>query len=254
MKKNEYQNLIDKRKTCTLCQNNNFKNQSKTDYDFDEIGNWTTWSNNLDADIMIVGQDYSDTFTFERDKGVIEVKELNDTSLANEYTTVTNYYLRELTKLIGYDIGIPTKKSNAKVFLTNSVLCLKHGELDQKARVMSKSIPISVYKKCGTEFLKPTIEIVQPRVIITLGATATKAVINAYSDYIDNSKKLLASSFSTILKKKTIKIKNSNSIVFPVYHTGMLGQNNRKKNDSSEISGFELMKQDWLKIKQLIKT
>lgn len=254
MKKNEYQNLINKRKTCILCKANHFKNQSETDYDFDEIGNWTTWSNNLDADIMIVGQDYSDTFTFERDKGVIEVKELNDSSLANEYTTVTNYYLRELTKLIGYDIGIPTKKSNAKVFLTNSVLCLKHGELDEKARVMSKSIPTSVYKKCGTEFLKPTIEIVQPRVIVTLGATATKAVINAYSDDIDNSKKLLASSFSTIFKDGKIIIKNTNSIIFPVYHTGMLGQNNRKKNDESEKSGFELMKEDWLKIKKLVMT
>jgi uracil-DNA glycosylase family 4 len=249
-KQESYRRLIEARKGCSLCTLNGFKNQSQTKFDFDEIGNWTSWSNNLDADIMIVGQDYADEYTFNRDSGKIETKVLTNDSLAKEYTTVTNYYLRELTKSIGYDIGIPTENIKAKVFLTNSVLCIKSDPT--KERVMSKSIPQSVYKNCGSSFLKPTIDIVQPKVIIALGSTATNAIIRAFSDKIEGSDELLRSNFTTIFKNGALKIKDSNMVVVPVYHTGILGQNNRKKIDSSDKNRFELMKEDWAKIKELL--
>jgi uracil-DNA glycosylase family 4 len=245
-----YQDLVKKRKTCDSCVSKCFKNQSETKFDTNEIGNWTTWANDLDADIMIIGQDYANESTFNKDLGRIETKELTNNSSAIDYTTVTNYYLRELTKFIGFDIMVPPDKlkreeSNGKVFLTNSVLCLKAGS-------MSKSIPQSVYEKCGEKFLKPTIDIVKPKVIITLGATATKAVITAYSATIGNSKELLRSNFKTIFNNGAIEIKDTNMIIAPVYHTGILGQNNRKKIDTSDNNKFDLMKEDWAKIKELI--
>lgn len=62
-----------------------------------------------------------------RDKGRIEPKPLTDAAKANDYSTATNFYLRELTKLIGRDIGLPTGNTGRGIFITNAVLCVKPG-------------------------------------------------------------------------------------------------------------------------------
>lgn len=241
----KYNNLVTKRKECTLCKEYGFKNQFATEYDTSEIGNWTTWANNLDADVIIIGQDYSNQEIFERDEGKIELNKLTDNSHPNEYSTRTNFYLRELTKRIGLDIGLPTETSIAKIFLTNSVLCLKSG-------AMNASIPQGVFKNCGSAFLLSLVELISPQVIITLGLTATKAVISAYKNKIENSSDLLNDSFAQVFKKSPIQISESDTLIFPVYHPSSLGRTNRQKIDIEKRNGWELQKEDWINIKEKI--
>lgn len=246
----EYQVLVTKRKQCTICIEKQFINQSKISkgvFDKDEIGNYSTWANNLDAEIIVVGQDYSNQEIFIRDKGEIEPKNLDENSVSKDYSTATNFYLRELTKELRLDLGLPTKTSNQKIFLTNAVLCLKGGN-------MNDSIPNSVYKNCGTQFLKPLIEIILPKVIITLGSTATKSTILAFSDKIENSNELLKKPFKDIFINGRIQIKNSSVYIYPVYHPGKLGQVNRQKVEKSKENGFELMKKDWKKINEFVNS
>lgn len=245
-KKIKYQDLVKDRKNCSLCFEKKFINQSEIkngEFDTCEIGNYSTWANSLNAEVIIVGQDYANQEIFIRDKGDIEPKTLDENSSPNDYSTATNYYLRELTKEIGFDIGLPTKTSSQKIFLTNAVLCLKQGN-------MSASVPDEVFKNCGTKFLNPLVEIISPKVIIPLGFTATKATILAFSNKIENSNELIKKSFKELFRIGKIQIKDSLVCIFPVYHPGKLGQLNRRKIENSQENGFELMKQDWEKIKK----
>lgn len=61
-KREKYQLLVKKRKGCHLC--NSITNPAKVEngtYDSDEIGAWSLWQGNLDAELLIVGQDWGDT-------------------------------------------------------------------------------------------------------------------------------------------------------------------------------------------------
>lgn len=237
-----YNELVVQRKECTLCADCNFANQSSySNYDTKEIGNWTTWANKLDADVMIIGQDYANQKTFRKDKGKIEPEHLNQDSVQGDYSTPTNYTLRELTKIIGYDIGLPTQTSNKKIFLTNSTLCLKPGS-------MSDPIPVSVYKNCGDRFLARLIKLISPKAIITLGLTATKATIFALRDNVDQAETLGKAPFSKLFLASPIRVNGAPYSIFPVYHPGSFGIMNRRKMDLTGESGWELQKEDWLKI------
>tara|TARA_R110001592_G_scaffold52689_2_gene161647 strand:- start:946 stop:1710 length:765 start_codon:yes stop_codon:yes gene_type:complete len=248
-KKTQYQLLVQKRKSCFDCKEltGGFVNQSCTDFDTNEIGNFSMWANNLDAEVVIIGQDCSNQETFNNDEG--EIQPINDKwkngDEINKYATITNYYLRELTKELGLDLGLPTEQSNNKIFLTNAVLCLKNGG-------MNASIPKGVYKTCGENFLKPLIEIIKPKAIITLGKTATEALILAFNDKINNSKEISKKSFKEIFKTGKFKIEGQNIYVFPVYHPGRFGQMNRKKGVNTDGTGFDLQKEDWKVIKGFI--
>lgn len=238
LKQQKYKQLVSKRKECFKCSEYNYLNQSETDFDTCEIGNWSTWANNLNADVVIVGQDYADIKTFVRDLGKIETNKLNNENLPKDYSTLTNYNLRELSKIIGYDIGLPTESSKEKIFLTNAVLCLKRGS-------MNSSINNKVVENCSESFLYPLLNIISPKIIITLGAVATKSTILAFKDRIENSKTLIRDNFSNIFNESPIKISNTEMLIFPVYHPGRLGQINRKRIDNEKRNGFELQKKDW---------
>lgn len=240
MKEKIYKKLVDRRINCFKCDN--FLNQSKTKYDSCEIGNWTKWANNLYADVVIVGQDYANQEIFLRDEGKIETKNLTEKSLPKDYSTKTNYNLRELSKVIGYDLGLPNKQTKKNIFLTNAVLCLKEGEMNAK-------IPDEVYRNCSNEFLKPLIELISPKVIIALGKTATKSTLMAFKDKIGDSDKLIKSTFSELFDKEVFQIEETKMVIIPVYHPGSLGQANRKKlSKEKNKKGLELQKEDWLKI------
>jgi hypothetical protein len=53
-----YKDLVCQRKACSLCQG--LVNPSTEEFDSNEIGPWAKWQNNLDADIIVVGQDWGD--------------------------------------------------------------------------------------------------------------------------------------------------------------------------------------------------
>lgn len=236
-----YEKLVAKRKNCHDCEklNWNFVNQSSLQckgFDSNHIGNMSVWANNLEADVIIVGQDFSNEEIFIRDEGKIQkrTKLLTNESSINEYSTATNYFLRELTKELRLDIGLPSASSANKIFITNSVLCLKKGKMNER-------ISRKVSDNCGSLFLKPLIELIQPKIIIMLGAVAARSVISIYSNEIKESEKIIKEPFSKIFAKEAFTVMNNQLLLFPVYHPGRLGQLRRS---------WENQKQDWRNIRE----
>ena len=219
-KQEQYVELVRQRKSCRLCSEKGFKNTSLCQYETDNIGKWTDWQNSLDAEILVVGQDWGTIKYWEDNKGI-------DTKSSR-----TNDALRNLLLILGYDIGtvfepIPQKK----LFFTNSVLCLKNGK-------MNASIPAKVYSNCVSNFLKPLTMIIKPKYIITLGSEPYKSVLKSDGYKTKDIKKLREAVGTEPILLST------GQYLFPVNHCGPLGQVNRRPDDQLN---------DWKKIFQHIQ-
>src|SRR5262245_13926362 len=78
------------------------------DFDCDEIGAWSKWQGNLNAELMVVGQDWGDVGWFVRERG------------GSTSTSHTNKTLVKLLGSIGLNIELPRDSSGrGTLFLTN---------------------------------------------------------------------------------------------------------------------------------------
>lgn len=164
---------------------------------------WTDWYNRLDSKIMIIGQDWG---PFE------DMKKLNMKYLENQTTENWNKLMedeksltkKQLTKyLIESSNGKVTSIKN--IYITNAIMCARKGN-----NYRGNNINL----KCSTlnckNFLLRQIEIVNPKIILTLGYYPLYSLSNIYNFKIeDNLTK-------TIEKYPIIKIKDF--IIIPLYH------------------------------------
>ena len=217
LKNDAYLNLVEKRKSCKLCEG--LTNPSKyPNYDSNEIGPWSLWQGSLNAEILLVGQDWGSTDYFLKHKGVDEDK------------NPTNKNLVTLFDSIGIPISGPNnKKSSNLLYFTNVILCLKHGGLSSPIEQKYSTI-------CCEQFLKSLITIIRPKIVIALGKFAFESIATSYS--------LKYMPFS-----QSVDFENGFSIdddirLFPVYHCGFWGiQKNRR---------FDLQIKDWQKIQNYL--
>ncbi len=160
-----YARLVYARKVCKACHNITNPSDVYSNgrcLDSGEIGPWSRWQNSLDAKILLVGQEGGDVNGFiEQDGREWDRNEINKN-------------LIKLFRSIGIYIEGPTNEEKHKdLFFTNAVLCLKDGgaqaEFDE-----------SLFRNCGKLFLRPLIEMIEPRVVIALGEKAYKAIIYSY--------------------------------------------------------------------------
>lgn len=158
-KREEYQALVSARKACHVCQRLTNPSQYSNDYDSLHVGPWSRWQGNLDARLMIVGQDWGSTAYFEETCG----KDTDDNR--------TNKTLMALLASVGAPGDPPSTevKVHREVFLTNAILCLKDGTMGAQVRR-------AWFDQCGCRFLKPTIEVVHPRIVVSLGNYALESM------------------------------------------------------------------------------
>ena len=165
-KRAEYLELVDKRKVCQAVCRLALKNASRVKrgcWDCEEIGAYSQWQGNLNAKLMVVGQDFAGVKGFSKNMGW------------PGNSVLTNLMLVDFLKLAGISIRPPLfGKADDRIFFTNGVLCLKKG-------AMRGSIPDKYFRKCGKAFLRKTIEIVRPKVVVTLGTKALLAVNTAFN-------------------------------------------------------------------------
>jgi len=196
LKARRYYRLVEERKGCRRCAG--LINPSvyvEGAFDSREIGPWSRWQGDLDADLMVVGQDWGDTRYFERNRGL------------EKAGNPTNQSLEELLASIGIQVGPPeAPKSGAKVFLTNAILCLKSGGLQGP-------VHSDWFTKCGQAFLKPQIELIRPKAVVALGQRAYNAILTAYGLSESKSFRAAAESDGTQLGARTR--------LFAVYHPGL---------------------------------
>jgi len=108
------------------------------------------------------------------------------------------------------------------VFITNAILCNPRGDEDNNAPPKSKEI-----RNCNG-YLKRTIELVNPDVIVTLGGKA----LNALSYIKDHS--------FVLSKSAAQKLSWNNRTLFPLYHPGDRAKRYRKKEE--QMSDFAALK------------
>jgi uracil-DNA glycosylase len=163
-----YAELVAERKRCRLCAE--LTNLSKyKKLDSDHIGPYSRWQGNLDAKLLVIGQDSSDIDTY-----------LNYGGDWPGHSVETNVNLVELMSLVGIDISLPRRDHpDDRYFFTNAVLCLKKSD-PRKKRSMRGKVKPEYFRNCGERFLRRTIELVQPRAVATLGEPALAATLSAF--------------------------------------------------------------------------
>jgi len=213
LKDKAYRDLVNKRKSCQLCTK--LKNPSTfLKYDSNEIGSWSLWQGGLDADILLVGQDWGGVDYFLKHYGMDEDR--ND----------TNKHLVTLFNSIGLFIEGPESPiKNDKLFFTNVILCLKSGGLTTPVEQKYAQI-------CCEQYLKSLISIIHPKVVIALGTFAFESIVQCYN-------------LNCPPLKDAINVENGFTLesgirLFPVHHCGYWGWNKNRK-DPMQI-------QDWKKI------
>lgn len=167
---------------------------------------------------MVIGQDWGDQRAFEKQQG------------GNLAYSATNDVLRELLESIGLTVPKPTEScASSRVFLTNAVLCFKdHG--------CQGPVRDQWFENCGQRFLRPQIELLNPKIVVCLGERAFRAVLDAYG-------MRLSIDFRTAVEGPGIAL-SDHSTAFPVYHCGRRILNSHRSR--------EVQFRDWQRIKPLL--
>lgn len=216
-----YRLLVQSRKICRLCKGLiNPAEYNNGIFDGDQIGPWSRWQDNLNTQLMIIGQDWGDTGYFRRYRG-------RDTDNNPSNTTI-----REL--LASIEIPIPPPSASDRgmrsIFLTNAILCLKEGGLGAEVKR-------EWFNNCGHHYLKPLIEIISPKVVVSLGKYAYEAICQLYC--------LPKMSFRDAVDRQEGTPLSKNVIYFPVYHCSPRVLHTHRK--------LAQQKSDWQRIKMAIQ-
>jgi uracil-DNA glycosylase family 4 len=220
-KEEYYRKLVLSRKACEKCKDliNPIKIESGS-FDSDHLGPWSLWQGNLDADIMVVGQDWGDINYFIKWKG-------KDQPSGNP----TNEHLEELLNHIGIKIEKPGRIQQQKIFLTNFILCLKKGGLQAK-------VDRQWITNCGMSFFYPLIKIVNPKIVIGLGRNVSEAILKLFNaSYPKHGR------YNLVTEKMSFKLTDTTTL-FPVYHCGA-GSTNRNRKMIEQ-------KKDWERILRFV--
>jgi len=218
-----YKQLVHSRKSCTLCEGT-LINASQIDeacYDTDRIGAYSNWQGNINSKIVLVAQDFADVAGFRTYKGWAG------------YNVGTNLSLIKLFESIGVHLEVPQfGVPDDKVFFTNSVLCMKIG-VEGKSR-RQQYIPAACYKNCRP-FLRRTIDIVSPKVVLGIGKKAIESVLRCYEVKMPVNLSQMAGKPVPLIAE---------TVVIPLYHPSRIVQNRYRS--------FEQMLNDWRIVKKFL--
>ena len=206
MKKEQFNNLISILSKCEKCTNSKCKEKSLINY-FKENNFcknipsiWTDWFNRLDSKIMIIGQDWGPYNDMKKFNSLLnknkdnwkEIIELEKSSTKK----MLNYYIINSSN---------NKYSLDDIFITNAIMCARQGN-----NYRGNNIDLNKSTMNCSEFLQKQIEIVKPKVILTLGYYPLKSLSKIFDFKIDSTLK------NTIEKYPEIKL--DNYIIIPLYH------------------------------------
>jgi DNA polymerase len=214
-KQERYAKLVGGRKQCRLCAG--LRNPAEADlaaFDSDEIGPWSRLHGDLDADLMVIGQDWGDVRYYSSNRGLDDFR---------------NPTMRTLERLLcgtGLDVSLAAYDTGRRrVFLTNAILCLKEGGLQAQ-------VEQQWFDNCGANFLRKQIEIIAPRVAVALGQKAYEAVLGAFG--------LDAGPFRRAVEDEAGTSLPNGSRLLAVYHCGQRILNTHRP--------FEQQQLDWQRV------
>ena len=206
MKKKQFKDLINELGKCDKCTNLKCKQKSLIniykDYEFciNIPSIWTDWFNRLESKIMIIGQDwgpYSDMKKFNNllENSKSNWKELIELEKSNTKKLLENYIKESSDGQYSLD----------DIFITNAIMCARQGNSYRGNNINLKKSTINC-----SEYLKRQIEIVKPKVILTLGYYPLMSLSKIFDFKIDETLKETIENYS--------KIEIDKFVIIPLYH------------------------------------
>ena len=239
MKKDEFRRLVEDVSKCHICERlvtlphiENSERLENDDHGLDTdrpyINRWNLWHGNLDADIMVIGQDYGQ-------------KEDGKSNEVCSYADTTNPTDVRLKVLFKDAFGIDLDSNKSPLFFTNMANCYRKKRTS--GGMHSGWLPI-----CANKYMELLIRIICPKIIIVLGRSAFEALHcmqNLSVKCLDPIKSGKESYAEMIQHRYQIDLGDEKIDVFPVYHPGANSQMNRT---------FGQQLEDWKKISKHYKS
>lgn len=211
MKEKEFTELISEMSKCSKCislKKRNGKDCSLINiYKVDEFCKnipsiWTDWFNRLDSKIMIIGQDWGP---------YNDMKKLNEQYIKEPNRKNWRYLIEQeksnTKKLLDYYIRNSSKNKYSldDIFITNAIMCARRGDNYRGDNILLKKST----DNCSKYLLKQ-INIVKPKIILTLGYYPLLSLSKIYGFNIEGTLK------DTINNNPEIIV--NNLIIIPLYH------------------------------------
>jgi uracil-DNA glycosylase len=213
-----YKHLVDKRKKYEF-NDTEIINPSDPELNIsndEHLNAWAYWHGDLNADILLIGQDFGGYDYYSQKDG------------KDDPTNATNVRLSCLFEELGIDIGKSDNPNiDTKLYFTNAVLGVKKGK-------MAAPIKKAWYADTAKRFIKPLIQLIEPKTIIAMGSKAYEVIAIIY--------KLDQKPMKEVVNTNPILL-DDNKKLFVVYHCSNLGIANRNYNTQRE---------DWRKIKEYL--
>lgn len=201
MKSDEFKSLVTDLGKCDKClhlYDKSLINFYSSDMALSIPSIWTDWLNHLDADVMIIGQDWGPY----KDMELLYKRYVNGekwVDLINEEKSLTKKNLFKFLKMTNKEMD------ESKIFITNAIMCARSGTNYRGDNINLK------YSTCAcSNYLKRQIEIVKPKVIVTLGYYPLLALSNIFEFTVESNLT------KTIEKNPVIKV--DNYIIVPAFH------------------------------------
>lgn len=213
-KKEELDNLFKQMSKCNKCKNLKSKkgndqsliNIFENEYFYKNIPSiWTDWYNRLDAQIMLIGQDwgpfiymnkfhklYINNPSKENWKDIIE----QEKSMTKRLLTK---YLVQSAKNFNINISLDD------IYITNAIMCARKGN-----NYRGNNINLKVSTCNCSEFLKKQIDIVKPKIILTLGYYPIYSLSMLYSFEISSTLTKTIETYGKFIL--------DNFAIIPLYH------------------------------------
>jgi len=207
-----------------------------------EINLWTYWQGrgNLNADIMLVGQDWGCPWDDSAQTTMEQISRANR-NLPYDYLhnnpSITDARLITLFRTLGLDVRHPCPG----VFFTNFILGYRNKGLS------------GGYQKSWTQhdqgYFRELANIVEPKVILCLARTTFEGVLSAFDVHlhpaIGNYNQFMESRRNPV----SVSLDSGQHVyVFALAHCGALGTLNRNRGKAKPEDILEYQKQDWKRI------
>ena len=207
--------------------------------DCEEINLWTYWQGrgNLDAKIMLVGQDWGSPWD-ESSLNVMEKITLANNHKPFDYlkenSSLTDNRLVQLFQEIGYDLNLP----NPDLFFTNFILGYRNKGLSGKYQ--------SSWADHDKGYFHELANIIEPKVILCLGRSTFEGVLSAFDTKLGSPIKDYNDFIESEHNPVPVTLANGDTAhIFALAHCGAMGTLNRNRKKSTDLSN---QIEDWRKI------
>lgn len=169
---------------------------------------WTDWGNRLTARIMIIGQDWGPFVEMQKfhQEYIKEETPENWRTLINEEKSLTKKNLEKFLKLSAKQNQVELESNFLdNIYVTNAILCARKGENYRSDTIKLKECTLNC-----SPFLKEQIDVVHPKIILTLGYYPLLSLSKLYSFNVE-------SNLTETIKKYPI-IEIEDKVIIPLYH------------------------------------